>query len=245
MIANIEKTKIPLISIKKKNRGDFMQEALYTFTNGLYVIGACHHPYFAGALVDALTQISANPPMVMLSMMNHSHTKSCIDKTNEFSISVLPEDISPFVVANFGFQSGANIKKWEQIDYVIHKSLPYIPNALAQIRARVVDVIIYPHNTLYIAEVIETYDKKEGQPLTYKYYREHLKPICQTSFNNKSSCKLENAPQEKGIKPLNIHKTWTCTLCRYEYEGEQPFEDLPPDWRCPLCGVGKEMFELK
>lgn len=222
-----------------------MQDALYTFTNGLYVVGACNQPHFAGALVDAVTQISAEPPMIMLSMMNHSHTKSCIDKTNEFSLSVLPDDIDPFVVANFGFQSSFNIKKWEQVDYTIHHNLPYIKDSLAQIRLRVVDKIIYPHNTLFIAEVVETYETKQGNPLTYKYYREHLKPICEASFDNKSACKLENAPHEKGMKPLNLHKTWTCSLCMYEYNGNIAFEDLPQDWRCPFCGVGKEMFELR
>lgn len=36
-----------------------------------------------------------------------------------------------------------------------------------------------------------------------------------------------------------------CTVCGYIYdeavEGTK-FEDLPEDWGCPLCGVGKDMF---
>lgn len=39
---------------------------------------------------------------------------------------------------------------------------------------------------------------------------------------------------------------YKCTLCGYIYdetvEGTK-FEDLPDTWVCPLCGVGKEMFE--
>ena len=30
---------------------------------------------------------------------------------------------------------------------------------------------------------------------------------------------------------------WVCSVCGYVYEGEIPFEDLPDDWVCPLCGV--------
>ncbi|NLJ24738.1 MAG: rubredoxin [Firmicutes bacterium] len=41
---------------------------------------------------------------------------------------------------------------------------------------------------------------------------------------------------------------WECTVCGYIYdpyeEGGIAFEDLPDDWVCPLCGVGKEDFEL-
>ena len=39
---------------------------------------------------------------------------------------------------------------------------------------------------------------------------------------------------------------WRCTVCGYIYddEGEEiKFEDLSDDWKCPVCGVGKDMFE--
>lgn len=47
---------------------------------------------------------------------------------------------------------------------------------------------------------------------------------------------------------------YICTVCDYVYDPEKgdpendiapgtSFEDLPADWVCPLCGVGKEEFE--
>lgn len=47
---------------------------------------------------------------------------------------------------------------------------------------------------------------------------------------------------------------WECLACGYIYDPEvgdpdggippgTPFEDLPDDWVCPQCGVGKDMFE--
>ncbi len=39
---------------------------------------------------------------------------------------------------------------------------------------------------------------------------------------------------------------YKCTICGYVYDEEKEgikFDDLPEDWVCPLCGVGKEMFE--
>lgn len=41
-------------------------------------------------------------------------------------------------------------------------------------------------------------------------------------------------------------KKYRCTICGYIYDDakeEVKFEDLPEDWVCPLCGVGKDMFE--
>lgn len=47
---------------------------------------------------------------------------------------------------------------------------------------------------------------------------------------------------------------WRCIPCDYIYDpaegdsdggipGGTAFEDLPEDWECPICGVGKEDFE--
>lgn len=47
---------------------------------------------------------------------------------------------------------------------------------------------------------------------------------------------------------------WRCTVCDYIYDeaaGDPergivpgtPFANLPSDWTCPECGVGKEFFE--
>jgi len=47
---------------------------------------------------------------------------------------------------------------------------------------------------------------------------------------------------------------WRCMACGYIYDPENgdpdngisagtTFEDLPDDWSCPICGVGKDMFE--
>lgn len=47
---------------------------------------------------------------------------------------------------------------------------------------------------------------------------------------------------------------WKCSACGYVYDpvtgdpdsGVQPgtpFEQIPEDWTCPVCGVSKDMFE--
>lgn len=46
---------------------------------------------------------------------------------------------------------------------------------------------------------------------------------------------------------------YQCTICGYVYEPElgdpdggiapgTPFEDIPDDWNCPVCGVTKSEF---
>lgn len=39
---------------------------------------------------------------------------------------------------------------------------------------------------------------------------------------------------------------WECIVCGYKYDEEKegtPFVDLPSDWVCPECGVGKDQFK--
>ena len=41
-------------------------------------------------------------------------------------------------------------------------------------------------------------------------------------------------------------KKYRCTICGYIYDEaveKVKFVDLPADWKCPLCGAPKEMFE--
>lgn len=48
-------------------------------------------------------------------------------------------------------------------------------------------------------------------------------------------------------------KKYRCKVCGYIYDpsigdpnvgipAETPFEDIPNDWSCPVCGVNKEDF---
>jgi rubredoxin len=50
-------------------------------------------------------------------------------------------------------------------------------------------------------------------------------------------------------------KQYECVVCGYIYDEEEgipeegippgtPFDDLPDDWVCPLCGASKSEFEL-
>ena len=41
---------------------------------------------------------------------------------------------------------------------------------------------------------------------------------------------------------------YVCKICGWVYDPAEndnvAFEDLPVDWKCPVCGVGKDDFEL-
>lgn len=42
-------------------------------------------------------------------------------------------------------------------------------------------------------------------------------------------------------------KQYVCSICGYVYDEAKSglWENLPADWKCPLCGAGKDAFKLK
>ena len=68
-------------------------------------------------------------------------------------------------------------------------------------------------------------------------------------------CIREKQKKTITIKTDKIMKKYVCTVCNWIYDpavGDPdsgiapgtPFEAIPDDWSCPLCGVTKEDFEL-
>ena len=50
-------------------------------------------------------------------------------------------------------------------------------------------------------------------------------------------------------------KKYVCDVCGYIYDPEKgdpdsgiapgtPFEAIPDNWKCPLCGIGKDSFSV-
>ena len=83
----------------------------------------------------------------------------------------------------------------------------------------VTDIIDCGSHLLFISDVKEAETLSDVPSATYQYYFDHIKP-------------KPEAPKKKG---------YVCKICGYVYEGEE----LPEDFKCPLCGVGKDLFVKK
>lgn len=75
------------------------------------------------------------------------------------------------------------------------------------------------------------------EPMTYAYYHQvkgGKTPPKAPSFN-------EDAPAKKEESDPAAGRTfaWRCTICGHiEY-----VDELPEDFICPICGVGRDLFE--
>ncbi len=85
---------------------------------------------------------------------------------------------------------------------------------------------------------------KEGEPMTYADYH-------QVKRGTTPKITLSYIEQRKEV--TNMPK-YECAVCGYIYDPElgdpdggikpgTPFEEIPDDWVCPVCGVAKGEFE--
>ena len=156
-------------------------EALSTkLTYGLHVISvkdAENGGRPAGFVIDAVCQISmGEEPIVLFCVMNKNYSKSCIAKEKLFNFSILPEDVDPFILANFGFQSSKDVAKWDNVEYEMKEGLPVIPTAISWSQFKVLDIREFDtHTAFFCTPTIVEYLNAEKTPVKYADYFTKLK----------------------------------------------------------------------
>lgn len=150
-------------------------EILYKIPLGLYVLSANDGKRDVGAIIDAVMMIANQPCALAISCSNQGYTKQSIDKSLNFNLCVLSKDVSPEVIANFGFFSSSERNKWKYVKHHNYYGLPVIDEALAFIHAKVIHKYELCSNTVFIAEVIDAKTNKDGESLLYQDYRGDLK----------------------------------------------------------------------
>lgn len=209
--------------------------ALYKLSYGLYVLGVKHEDGLGGCIVDAVVQAAGGEaPVLAVACMKNNLTNILIKQSGEFTLSVLPSDVDPFVIGNFGFQSARSAEKWGNVPHTLKDGLPILDAALSYVRCRVLEAKELATHTLFLCEVIDAQNgSAPGKPLIYGDYQTTMKGAAGEAFKKF---------KESGTVPPSQVK-WRCPMCGYVYDGDVPFEKLPDSWTCPLCGVGKALFE--
>jgi flavin reductase (DIM6/NTAB) family NADH-FMN oxidoreductase RutF len=160
--------------------------ALFKLTYGLYVIGvkdeANDRP--GGFIIDAVAQISMDDePTVIVSVMNKNYSKENIDKQGVFNLSILPEDVDPFVIANFGFQTSKEVDKWVNVPHTLKAGLPVLDSAIAWVQFKVIDKRVMGTHTAFFCTPVDAEVLADGKnPLIYADYFSKLKDKTMQAF---------------------------------------------------------------
>lgn len=222
-------------------------KALHKISYGLYIVASPKGEGFNGQIANTVFQISNEPPTIAVSINKQNLTNEFIKESKIFAVSVLAQEAPLSLIGQFGFKSGREVDKFNGVNYRLTRSgAPYVTDqTLAYLEARVIQEVDTSTHTIFIGEVTEAEVLKEGTPMTYAYYQQIKRgsvPKTAPAFTPE---------QEERTMPVD---KYVCTVCGYVYDpavGDPennippgtPFEKLPGDWTCPVCGVGKDEFE--
>ncbi|MGC8573617.1 MAG: flavin reductase family protein [Caldisphaera sp.] len=147
------------------------QEIINMTTNGVYVIGSKNKGIINGMTCAWLTQISFEPMLIAVSIDKSHYTSELIKKSGVFSVSILSESQKD-IAKHFGFQSGKNVNKFNNIKYEISSNgVPILKDCIAYLDCKVVNFFDIANRILFIGEVLSAgLKQKESRPLIYRYY---------------------------------------------------------------------------
>ncbi len=218
-------------------------KALFKISYGLYIVCSGNKTKGNGFVSNTVFQITSEPAQFAASCNKDNYTCDLISRSGNFSVSILHQEASSELIGKFGFRSGKDFNKLENTTVKYGQTgAPIVTDgSIAYLEFKVVEKIDLGSHILFIGELVNSQVLDEDKvPLTYAHYRDVKKGIAPKNaptFIDKS--KLEAKAETKS--PDN----YKCLACGYIYESDNediPFEDLPDDWTCPICGAEKEDF---
>jgi flavin reductase (DIM6/NTAB) family NADH-FMN oxidoreductase RutF/rubredoxin len=228
------------------------RKALHDLSYGLYIVSAFDGDKLNGCIVNTVIQITSKPPRVAVTVNKENLTHAYIQKCGCFAVSILEESASLRFIGLFGFKSGRDTNKFEEVEFKVGSTgCPIVrEHVLSALECKVFDQVDVGTHTIFFGDVIRTEVFREGSPLTYMYYHKVLKgkaPKRAPTFDP------EEEREEEKIERSQIMKKYVCNVCGYVYNpaegdpdnGVEPgtsFEKVPDGWSCPICGAGKDQF---
>ena len=204
---------------------------------GVYVVTALDQRRPVGCIANSIMQITSSPATVAVSINHDNYTNGCIAKDGRFAFSILSESSDPSIIGTFGFQSSKNTDKFSNIPFIQKLGLPVIPDSCGYVICNVINTLETETHTIFLGEVVDADVFHTTAPaMTYAYYHNVIK--------GKSP---KNAPTYVEVTNNdNTYDKYECIICGHIYDESielVKFEDLPDNWVCPTCGVGKDKFK--
>lgn len=150
------------------------EAALLKFGYGVYIVSSFKENKLNGQLANTVFQVTAFPPQIAISINKQNLTHECIRTSQLFSVSVLQQDTPFSFMAPWGFRSGRELDKFENIDHSISSSgCPIVKEcSVAFIEAKVTQELDVGTHTIFIGEVMDSHVINHSMCMTYSHYHD-------------------------------------------------------------------------
>ena len=201
------------------------KKAMYSLTYGLFVLTSNDGEVDNGCIINTAIQAASSPQLMSICVNKSNYTHDMIIKSKKFNISIIDVEASFDLFKRFGFQSGKDVNKFLDYSDMERSSngIYYITKGInSYISVDVTEIHDLGSHTMFIGTISDMNVIGNSPSMTYSYYMENVKP------------------KPEKVNVINDGKTiWRCSICGYEYIGEE----MPDDFVCPLCKHPKSDFE--
>ena len=220
----------------------FDKQAFHSLSYGMYVIGARCDGRDYGCVANTFAQVTSSPLQVSLALNKENATTAAVRQAGRFTASCLSEQADMQLIGTFGFHTSTELDKFAQHASARDEAgMPYVAEqCCAWFSARVVSELDLGTHVLFVGEVQECAKVADAAaPMTYAFYHQvkgGKTPPKASSYLGEEQPAAAPAESNGAEQPK---VAWRCTICGHmEY-----VDELPDDFVCPVCGVGKEFFE--
>ncbi len=193
----------------------------HKITQGVYILTTKG----GGCLVDAVMRAGSkdDAPLVAVSVAKTNHSHKLLSSASTFALSVLGQDVDPELIQTFGFKSSRDVDKFTCCETAEISGIPVVKGTIGHMVLEKIDAIDNDTHTIFLGKLISgDLLEPDAEPMTYDYYQEHKSVLVAVSTERQKTA-------------------WVCTACGYVYYGDE----VPDDFKCPLCGLGKAYFKKK
>ena len=235
----------------------------------MFVVSSKMDKKLNGQICNSIFQVTGDPPEIVGSINKKNLTYNCIQSSKVYSATILSTETPMTFIGTFGFKSGRDIDKFTNVKYKIGVTgAPIVLDyGVAYFEAQVTGSLNCGTHVIFLGKVVDAQmidDKAE--PMSYDYYHKvkkgytpeaaatYIKPQKKEEVEEVS----KKAPAPKPAKPSGPAAPakmarYQCSVCGYIYDPAKgdsdsgvkpgtPFEKLPDDWVCPVCGAAKSEF---
>jgi len=211
-------------------------QVLRNLSYGMYIVSTSFNNELAGCVVNTVVQITSSNPIIAVSVNKNNYTNTILKQSKRMAISILSTETSKETITNFGFYSQRNVNKFKD-NYELINEVPIIKdNLCGYLIGDIMNIIEAESHDIFLMRLTNIKNISDKNPMTYEYYQTNLKGKSSINAPTFIDEKIENSSSNK----------YRCIICGHIYDDSKEqvkFEDLPDDWKCPVCGVSKDKFE--
>ena len=220
--------------------------AFHSISYGLYVVTSVNDEgRKCGCVVNTFQQVTSEPLQVSVALNKENVTLAAVLESGRYCVTVLDQETPLELIGTFGFHSSIDTDKFADTVFEIDAAgLPLLlEHGVAAFCCAVVDTVDVGTHVVVFGRVEDAKVLEKAEPLTYAYYhavKRGKTPPKASSYVPGEDGGAETALADDAAATV-ANCGWRCTVCGYIVEGYP--DGLPEDFRCPVCGVGPEMFE--